>query len=200
MAVQSSGNPISASTHRADSACPARLTHPARFTCVARPSPAVLLLFLLLWLPFVVGVAHGKHEGSEASVRCPHIRSSEAPGLDPVAKGQEIVLHTGQPRSLARGDVFDDDAEGSQFVDDPGVLKPQSGSVSAETDAFAGGGDILAGEASAEDVDGGKVGSSNCLHIGKSPRFGPVPRQHLQAKRIALDLPDHLAQAGSLKP
>lgn len=98
-----------------------------------------------------------------------------------------------------RGDVFDDDTGGAHLVDDSGVLEPEAGSISGKAGALSRGGNVLAGEASAEDIDGGKRRNSNCLNISKSPRVGPVSRQYLQAKGIALDLPDHMPQAGGLE-
>lgn len=106
-------------------------------------------------------VSGADDEGSHPSVRSPHVHSSKAEGFDAVAKGHEIMLHTGQPRALARGDVLDDDGAGAEGGDDAGVLEPEPASLSFEPSPLACAGNVLAWKSAAEDIDGLKENRVN---------------------------------------
>ena len=107
--------------------------------------------------------------------------------------------HEGQPGAFARRDVLDDDGAGSKVAGDSEELSPEPGAGAGEPGTLAGGGDILAGEASDEDIAGSKNASVNCPNIRAPPDIGPVPRKDGQAEGILLDLEDDAPAARHLE-
>lgn len=102
-----------------------------------------------------------------------------------------------KPPLCERFDVFGDDTRGLNLSDDSSVLTPQSASCTFESVTSSKDADVLAWEAAADDVDGGK--SSSCADIGEPLSMWPVTSKHAQAERIALHLPDSARTSGTLK-
>lgn len=103
--------------------------------------------------------------------------------------------------SNKRWNVLHDDEAGSQFANDALELAPEPGSGPGEPGPFAGDADVLAGEAAADEIDGGK-GSSACVpDISHRPvNAGPVLAQHPARARVHLDLPHRAGAEGGLEP
>lgn len=103
-----------------------------------------------------------------------------------------------------RADVLHDDVAGSNLTNDPGVLTPESGTGTANSDTFAGFADVLAGEASADDIGSGnkvpcKLMSSDPSHVLVNLDAGPIGREHVATPRLSLAEGDRL-HARALKP
>lgn len=111
------------------------------------------------------------------------------------ARGQ-VPENDIKPPNKESCDVLHDHESGSKVANCSHVLPPKAGAVPSQTGALAGVADVLAGEPTAHHlhwfhrrpVDGG--------HVLVTGGVRPVPRQHLTAERVALDLPDRAADAG----
>lgn len=108
--------------------------------------------------------------------------------------------------SRAKGaDVFDEGELRPDFVDEPVVLKPKARSLSAQTGLFAGGADVLAREAAADDVDRFDAGelksiSAEVSHVGELIDVGPVLSQDPASCLIELAERNGAEVSGALKP
>ena len=69
----------------------------------------------------------------------------------------QVSPHVGQPTPRTGGDIFDDGEARPKRRDDAAELAPESGAGAVEAGAFAGGGDVLAREAPANEIDGSDV-------------------------------------------
>lgn len=113
--------------------------------------------------------------------------------------GSAQVRHNSRNPSLgAAGDVLDDDGVRARLVDDAREVVPgvAAAGLASEAGAEAGGADVLAGEASDEDID--VFGVVDGLDIGVPRDVGEVMREHARAEGLALDLPRELQGDGRL--
>jgi hypothetical protein len=126
-----------------------------------------------------VGVGHDPDP--VAAVRGANGRSRYAVPLRVIpARGQvpEYAPHSSSKESC---DVLHDDVAGSKLANESGVLAPKTRAFPVDPGAFAGVGEVLAGEAAGEDVDvwhrhGQRPSASNCTARWRSIRPGaPVP-------------------------
>jgi hypothetical protein len=149
--------------------------------------------------PHVSGVGHGDHEESLPLVGRTDVGGAELDGLHDETFAVEPGDNRVQPSPLERGDVLDDDPDGSQLTDEAEVFEPEAGARTVESGSLPGVGQILAGEAAAQDVDGLEDGGINGSDIGVPPGLGPMPLEHRKGERVDLDLPDHVTHAGELE-
>lgn len=77
-----------------------------------------------------------------------------------------------------RRDVLHDDEAGSKLANEAGIFKPKARTLASHSGAFPGAADVLAGEPSADDIDGNSIGSELCsgefANIGVAGDIGPV--------------------------
>ena len=136
-------------------------------------------------------------EDSLAQVRCSDAGSADHVPLAHEPDVGKIGDDPIEPLCREARDVFDDDARGFDLVNDSAVLAPESAALTVESCALAGAADVLAGEPSADDVDGWK--SSSCADIVVPRRIGPVFCENAQAERFTLHLPDSARTCGLLE-
>lgn len=112
-----------------------------------------------------------------------------------VTKVAQVPPHEGKPGTFAAGDVLDDDPRRPEFSDDAPVFEPEARTCPLlDACAFAGGGDVLARETPAEDIDGGEICGACDSDIGHAPvDVGPVLLKDAAAEWFDFDLPDDLA-------
>jgi hypothetical protein len=127
-----------------------------------------------------------------------NLTGGDAQGHGIVAACPKISPHERQPPSGPAGHVLDDDPRRARLAGDAGEVVPQSGAGAVEACSLSGAGHVLAGEPSAEEIDGGQVGA-NGAHVVEALRLGPVGCQDRLAERIRLDLVDGVAEAGALE-
>lgn len=145
------------------------------------------------------GVGHGDHEESLPLVGRTDVGGAEPDGLHDETFAVEPGDNRVQPSPLERGDVLDDDPDGPHVTDESEVLEPEAGAGTMEPCSLPGVGQILAGEAAAQDVDGLEDGGVDGSDIVVPPGLGPVPLEHREGERIDLDLPGHMTHAGELE-
>jgi hypothetical protein len=95
--------------------------------------------------------------------------------------------------------VLDEHPAWAEFADDAGELAPEAAAVAREANAPTCGGDILAGEAARDEVDGLKIPCPGEADVAASNNVGPVPREDVLTEWLPLDLPAH-REAGALEP
>lgn len=93
-------------------------------------------------------------------------------------------------------DVLQQDEAGSYHANDPSKLRPQPPFI-AHPLALPRHARRLAREATTDQIHRGEP-FAHRTHVAESLRVRPVPRKHLAAPRIALDLPHDAAASGSL--
>jgi hypothetical protein len=141
----------------------------------------------------------GNDEDASPEVGGSNVGGRKLEGTGSVPQHVQVSPHVGQPTPGTGGDVLDDDDRRREGLDDPAVFVPEAGPLAGEPCSFAGGADVLAGEASAEDVDTREI-RSNCSDIGEPRDGGPVLRQHAETELVLLDLEEHGSEAGALEP
>lgn len=149
-----------------------------------------------------IGIAKSDDEDSGSPMRCANVAGRHPQGADSIAESHDVVADVGEPAPGAGADVLDDDARGTRLLDDAAELAPQPGAAPPEAFSLAGGGDVLAGEAAADDdrPQGKESCSSDESDIGRAPVcVGPVPREDLSAEGLALHLDDRRAEACALQ-
>lgn len=109
--------------------------------------------------PLVASLAMGVGHDKEplAAVRRPDVGGSDDASVDAVAAAHEVGDNTIHPSRNERADVLDDDERRPDFVDDSRVLAPESGARAIEAEPSAHDADVLAREATADDVHGSEV-------------------------------------------
>jgi hypothetical protein len=93
--------------------------------------------------------------------------------------------------------VLDDDEARAAFEDDAEHLAPEPGTLSGEAGSSSGDRDVLAREASANNVNVREGSRGRDIVVPRD--VGPVLREHAPAERIALDLPEQRTEARALE-
>lgn len=104
-----------------------------------------------------------------------------------------------EPARPERGDVFDDDEAGPKGGHKPSVLGPKAASSTRKASASAGEADVLAGEAAADEVDGGELVADDGSDVGEPVDAGPPSSKDSCAEWVILYLPKD-AHAARLEP
>lgn len=97
------------------------------------------------------------------------------------------------------GNVFDEDPTGGEFFDEPSIFAPESGSLSSKALALSSVGEVLTGEASAQEVDSGEIMFADFPDVMESRNVWPVLDEDLA--RVLIDF--HLEgdfEPGPLQP
>lgn len=149
-------------------------------------------------LAFAVKVG-SNDEDSSAEVRGADVGGRQLEGTASVSQVAELPPHRRQPSAhLGPGDVLDHDGLRSYSFDDASEVPPKRGPFPAEPSPGAGVGDVLAGEAAADEIHVGIVPGARDI---VEPRdVGPVLREHRAAEWVDLALPDDVTETGLLKP
>ena len=84
-----------------------------------------------------------------------NLTGGDAQGHGLIASCPKVSPHERQPPSGPAGHVLDDDPRRARLAGDPSELVPESGAGAVEARALSGAGHVLAGEPSAEEIDGG---------------------------------------------
>jgi hypothetical protein len=106
-----------------------------------------------------------------------------------IAGSVEIGDNSVQPSRSERRNIFNDDDARPDHADDPREFSPETGARSAESCAFTSNADVLAWEASADDVDVAKFECANGSDIIKPPCLRKVLGQYRAAEGVHLHLP-----------
>jgi hypothetical protein len=100
-------------------------------------------------------------EHSTASLGDSEVACVESPPGHAVPEVGQRSQNDAEVPTIARGEqpgyVLEEHPTGSNSVEGPGELEEEAGSVSGEPASLAGGGEILAGEASAEEINTAEV-------------------------------------------
>src|SRR5690606_23559328 len=83
------------------------------------------------------------------------------------ARGQ-VSEYDAQPSSKQRCYVLHDDVAGSKLANDPGKLRPQAGAFASNACSLSGIANVLAGEASADEINGREIVSADFSHVSES--------------------------------
>lgn len=105
------------------------------------------------------------------------------------ARGQ-VSEYNVQPSRKQRCDVLHEYVSGSKLANDPGKLSPQAGTFACNSGSFSGIANILAGEASADEIDRREIVSSDLSYVSESDDVRPVSFEDLSRIFIHLHLPD----------
>jgi len=108
----------------------------------------------------------------------------------------KVGQHSSQPTRQQAQNVLDDDRRWSEHADGSGKRWPEP-SIVIRTESLSGLANGLAGEASADNVHWGECLRVECSDIVKPLSVWPVASQHSTAVFVALDLPEHRAEAGA---
>jgi hypothetical protein len=111
-----------------------------------------------------------------------------------VALSLQVSPYRVNPPPCPRGDVLDDDPARTEALSNMEEAVPEAASITAKARALAGGAEVLAGEAPAQEVDGGEGCEVEGPDIVVDLRLGPVAPQHLAAEGVALALPEGRSQ------
>lgn len=185
--AQGVGHNPALSTTASRSVVPGLLVH-AAVRAVDRRAPLASV---------VTGVGH-KEE------LLPAVRGADVAGGDDasphgVTAPFEVTRNNVQPRRSEARNVLDDDEARRQLVDDARELPPETRPRIVEPELLAGDAEPLAREPAADEIDWGKMGSSNGSYVVMPCRAWPVPGEHGTTERIALHLPEHRPEAFSLQ-
>jgi hypothetical protein len=124
-------------------------------------------------------------------------------GLHLETLGMEEGDNDVQPSPLQSRAVLDDDSDGPGLLDDAGELEPEAAALSLEAGAGAtcwGVGQVLAGEAPADDGVGGDVGGVKRADIGVPRGKGEATGQDGPTVGVKLHLVGGAVVAGGLQP
>jgi len=115
-----------------------------------------------------------------------------------ISEPSQVGAHGVDPSRGAAGDVLDDDPLGLERVNGASKRVPEAASSTAKASSLAGAGNVLAGEAAAEEIDGrkGRIRKIGCIGVPRDG--GPVLREHRATVGIDLTLPDGAGHAGAL--
>jgi len=138
-------------------------------------------------LSLCVGVGH--HEEPRPFVWSANVRSSKIEPNRIIPRFGKLTEHGVEPARSERRDVLHDNDARSSLANDSCELEPQTASRTREARSRSSERHVLAGEATAEDVDSGRVGA-NGSHVVISKSVGPVSREDAAAPRVLLALPD----------
>ncbi len=142
-------------------------------------------------------VSVGNNEDSPPTMGGSDVSGSKCDGAGSVTKHVQLVPDVRQPEPLAARDVLDDDEPRPHSPDDVGVVPPERRLLPANASLGSGAGDVLAGEASADEIHIGIVSRSRDI---LEPRDGgPVLREHAATEWVDLTLPEHRPEPGALE-
>src|SRR5690606_9779780 len=105
------------------------------------------------------------------------------------ARGQ-VSEYDIQPSRKQRCNVLHDDVAGSKLANDPGKLSPQAGTFASNSCSLSGIANVLAGEASADEIDWREIVRADLSHVSESDGIRPVSCKDLRRIVIHLYLPD----------
>jgi len=132
-------------------------------------------------------------------VRGSHVEGRKTVSIGIVSKQVQVSPHRGQPSALSARDIFNNHNRRSEDGNKASELEPESRSLSFfKACTFPRGGDVLAGETPAEDVDAGKA-CGDVSHVAEARDRRPVLRKHGTAEGVLFNLKPHGAETGSFQ-
>lgn len=99
----------------------------------------------------------------------------------------QVPEDAAKPSRTEHGDVFHDDPSRSKLANKPSELGPKTRAGPVEPCALSGGAEILAGKASAEDVDSGEVVRPDGADVVENGDRGPVAPEDGVAEGLSLN-------------
>jgi hypothetical protein len=129
-------------------------------------------------------------EETAAEVRRTNVGCAETHPLRIEPERGKVDQHISQTSRSQSWHVFGDDDARASLLDDAPEFGPQPSFVGLRSPSSSDG-DGLAGESSADDINGRQVCRSS--YVIKPHCAGPVLCQHCPAKRVNLHLPHHVA-------
>jgi hypothetical protein len=97
-------------------------------------------------------------------------------------------------------DVFDDGPRWPTLLDEPAVLAPEAGTFPGKPCTWSSKADVLAGEASSDNVNWPNVEGVEFAHVLEAVDTGPVLSQDSSAIRLDLAEGDGAESPGAFKP
>jgi hypothetical protein len=150
-----------------------------------------------LFVPYGVADGVGHHEDAVPLVRGADGGSRYAVPLRVIPARGQLAENTSKPSSQESCNVLQHNDSRSKRANDAEGVEEETGARAVEAGSVAGDGEVLAGEAAADDVDG--VESPRALvrfdlrgevsDVLPASCMGPVPFEDAVAERIDLDLP-----------
>jgi len=114
------------------------------------------------------------------------IVSEPSPSISPAANASSGGA---EGRTEKGWDVLDDDISRFKLANDPSEFGPKTRALSVDPGSLAGDGEVLAGEASADEVDGGEVVGAGVSDVPEPLGVGEVLGKDGAAVGVLLDLP-----------
>lgn len=142
------------------------------------------------------GVRH--EEEAFSSVRRADVGRGDDASVNGVPEAVEIGDNAIQPARNERRDVLNNDDARPELGDDPRVLEPEARACAFQARTLASLGNILAREASANEVHGSKIVPSDMPNVSEASSPRPVSREHRATPAILLHLPHHAPEPGPL--
>ena len=133
-------------------------------------------------------------------MRGANVGSGNTVPLRVIPERRDFPEHRIQSARAKGADVLDDDPRRPAFLDEPAVLAPEAGSLSGEPCPLAGGADILAGEASANNVNWPNVEGVEFAHVLEAGDGRPVLSQDGLAVGVDLAEGDGAESPGAFEP
>ena len=129
------------------------------------------------------------------------VTGSQANAHRGIPEPPKVAPHCGHPSPHTVAGVLCDDPPGPEFVDDAEELAPQPGLFSVlDSGASAGGAEVLAGEAAANNVCCLCCVIAHLSNVGEALRGGPMLREDFAAKALAFRLPHDGAEPRASEP
>jgi hypothetical protein len=180
------GNPIMPSTHKGHGALANSIDKPTCFPIRIRRLMDGLEQLPLSRLSDASGV--GNNPDALPAVRGTSLgkRYNVPLAIIPEA-GQVPEKDTGPSPIIARkevGGVFHEDVSGSYFANETGKLCPEAGSLSGDPNARSTGGNVLAREPAADNVNWSDICGMKRPHIVVARNVRPMFRQHAARERF----------------
>ncbi len=172
-----------------------KLSRSARST--ARPSSFPLGPGCRRWPRLGIPCGVGHEPDALSQMRCPELSSRLARPLRVIPCFGQVSENSSDRASVPAlpfpgeegGHVLHDDVWGSKLANDPGELGPKTRAGAVDPGSPAGGAEVLAGEAAADEVDGVEVPGSDLSHVLEPGGVGKVPGEDGSAVGVLLDLP-----------
>ncbi len=142
---------------------------------------------------FPVSVKAGNDENPGSSLKSTDIACAKRDRHTRIAEPFQFAHDLVDPELCAACDILDDNPFGAARFDDASELTPKTRALSNKTRAISRGRNVLAWEASTDEVDPFKLAGFDLRDVFILLHTWPVFREHHPAERIDLTLPNYMA-------
>jgi hypothetical protein len=147
----------------------------------------------------IITAGVGHNPDPLAEVRCANTGCGYAVPLRVIPERGQVPENGSDASPEKRGDILHDDVAGAKLANETGVLDPEAAALTREPRAFASNGDILAGEAAANNVNCSDIRALQLSNVTMDGDMRPVLCQH--AARVFFNLAERdRGHSRALKP